>query len=101
MVNNLIYKLEEIDTEMPIFMVVEDSLMNWKKIPKEKYRYNALPRETRIALDSQDKLRWTPFINGRIATTWEDAQGNWIIRISTRYKRPSHVWSATFIEYLL
>jgi len=58
--------------------------MNWPKIPKEKFKYEALPRSTKIALDSQDKLGWEPFIYGRISTDWEDSQEDWLIRLSTR-----------------
>ena len=75
--------------------------MSWPKVPKEKFKYDTLPKETRIALDSQDKLGWKPFIYGRVATTWEDAQEKWLIRLSTRYKRSSQVWSTTLVQQLL
>ena len=100
-VQQLVDKLEEIDTEPFICIVIKDRLMSWPKVPKEKFKYDTLPKETRIALDSQDKLGWKPFIYGRVATTWEDAQEKWLIRLSTRYKRSSQVWSTTLVQQLL
>ena len=75
--------------------------MSWPKVPKEKFKYDALPKETRIALKFQDKLGWKPFIYGRVATTWEDAQEKWLVRLATRYKRSSQVWSNTLVQQLL
>ena len=51
-------------------------------------------------MESQDKLGWKPFIYGRVATTWEDAQYDWLIRLSTRYKRSCRVWSTTLVQQL-
>ena len=42
-VQELIDKLEEIDTEPYICTVIEEQLMNWPKVPKEKFKYGALP----------------------------------------------------------
>lgn len=75
-VQELIDKLEEIDTEPYICTVIEERLMNQPKISRGKFKYDALPKITRIALESQDKLGWKPFIYGRVGTTWEDAQEN-------------------------
>ena len=75
--------------------------MSWPKVPKEKLKYDALRKETRIALESEDRLVWKPFIYGRVTTTWEDAQEKWLIRLSTRYKRSSQVWSTTLVQQLL
>ena len=100
-VQQLVDKLEEIDTEPFICIVIKDRLMSWPKVPKEKFKYDTLPKETRIALESKDKLGWKPFIYGRVATTWEDAQEKWLIRLSTRYKRSSQVWSTTLVQQLL
>ena len=61
-VKGLISKLEDIDIEPVIFMAVEERLMMWLKISKEKYSYNSIPKETRITLESQVKLGWKPFI---------------------------------------
>ena len=67
------------DTEPFICIVIKDRLMSWPKVPKEKLKYDALPKETRIALESQDKLGWKPFIYGRLSITWEDAQEKWLL----------------------
>ena len=64
-VQELVEKLEEIDTEPFICTVMEERLMNWSKVPKEKFKYDALPIPTRIVLESQDKLGWKLFIYGR------------------------------------
>ena len=93
-VQQLLDKLEELDTEPFMCIVIKDRLMSWPKVPKEKFKYDALLTVTRIALESQDKLGWKPFIYGRVATTWEDAQENGLldslqdIKDQARYGQP-------------
>ena len=97
----VIDKLEEIDTEPYICSIIEDRLRTWPRQPKEHFIYDPLPKKTRLAMISQDILGWRPFVYGRLATTWEDAQEEWLIRTATRFKRSSQRWSATVVEYLL
>ena len=99
-VKELIEKLEEINTESYICEVIEQRLLTWPKPPRELFTYDPLPKETRIAMISQDNLGWRAFIFGRTATTWEDAQEKWIIRTATRFKRSSHKWAATLVEQI-
>jgi len=40
-VQQLIDKLEELDTEPFIYIVIKDRLMSWPKLPKEKLKYDA------------------------------------------------------------
>ena len=54
-VQQLIDKLEELDTEPFICIVIKDRLMIWPKVPKDKFKYHALPKEILIALESQDR----------------------------------------------
>ena len=99
-VKELIDKLEEINTEPYICEVIEQRLISWPRRPKESFKHDPLPRATRVALLSQDALGWRPFVYGRIATTWEDAQEKWLIRQGTRYKQSSRNWAATLVEYI-
>ena len=64
-VRQLIDKLEELDNEPFICIVIKDRLMSWLKIHREKFKYDALPTETRISMESQDRLGWNPFIYTR------------------------------------
>ena len=44
------------------------------------------------ALQNQDLVNWTKFIMGRVRKKRDDAQDEWIVRTSTKYKRSSQRW---------
>lgn len=43
-------------------------------------------------LQEQDTINWTHFLMGRFSHKWEDAQKEWIVYMSTKWKRLSHQW---------
>ena len=75
-------------------------LSNWPWKSYNKFKYENIPNETRIAMESKDMVRWRPFIYGRPAVTWKSAHEKWPIRVSTKWKQPSRVWAASLVSGL-
>ena len=100
-VQELISKLETIDTDPAICHVIKNRLLLWPKVPKEQFKYEPISKAIRWALRAQDDFGWIHFIYGRLVTLWEDAQKQWIVKTSTRWKRSSRNWSKKLVIWLI
>ena len=97
-VNKVVESLEDLDTEPNIGLIIKDRLLNWPHQTRfSKFDFTAMPLETRIAMDTQDRLGWTSFIFGRTAHQWQLAQDDWIKRQHTKWKRSSQVWARQLV----
>ena len=100
-VDELIAHLEEKNTEPNICLIIKDRLIAWQNIDKlDKFPYVEMPLETRIAMETQDRLGWRPFVFGRTAEQWQLAQEEWILRQHTRWKASSRAWAGNLVLLL-
>ena len=75
--------------------------MGWQKNDTyDKLPYISMSLETRIAMESQDRLGWRPFVYGRTVEQWQLAQEEWIRRQHTRRKKSSRAWAGNLVLYL-
>ena len=82
-------------------MIIKDRLLAWQNnLRLDKFPYVAMPLETRIAMETQDRLGWKPFVYGRTAEQWQLAQEKWILRQHTRWKQSSRVWAGNLVLQL-
>ena len=61
-VKYLIDKLQPANTEPYIGHALKFRVMRWLKEPKDKFRYDDVPKATIISLQAQYILDWNPFI---------------------------------------
>ena len=97
----LINQLEEKNTEPNICLIIKNRLLAWQNNTRlDKFTYVGMPLETRVAMETQDRLGWKPFIYGRTAEQWQLAQEKWILRQHTRWKQSSRAWAKDLVLYL-
>ena len=92
--------LDRMNTEPYIYKIMENRLLSWPTENVHKFKYDPMPRSTREAMDAQDLLGWKPFIYGRISILWQDAQKEWLIHDSTKWKTSATTWSARVVKEL-
>ena len=66
-----------------------------------KFTFDRIPRKTRIAMEAQDMMGWRAFIVGRMAHSWEEAQHEWSVRDSTRFRGTAQSLSSAIAKGLL
>ena len=82
-------------------MIIKDRLLGWQKKERHsKFQYVKMPLESRIAMETQDRLGWKPFIYGRTAEQWQLAQEKWLRRQHTRWRASSRVWAGNLVRAL-
>ena len=52
-------------------------------------------------MEAQDMMGWRAFIFGRMAHSWEEAQHEWLVRDSTRFRGTAQSWSGAIAKGLL
>ena len=99
-VATLLESLEKMNTEPCIQRIIENRLLAWPRETHHKFIYDEMPGITRQAMEAQDLLGWRAFIYGRTSTLWQDAQKEWIIQDSTKWKITHTTWSANLVKGL-
>ena len=99
-VSNLLESLDNMNTEPFIYKIIENRLLSWPKMRYHKFRYDPMPPLTRQAMEAQDLMGWRPFVYGRISILWQDAQKEWLIQDSTKWKLSHTSWSTGLVKGL-
>ena len=96
----LLENLDKMNTEPYIYRIIENRLLAWPRETYHKFKYDEMPLRTRQAMEAQDLLGWRAFIYGRTSILWQDAQKEWIIHDSTKWKITPASWSANLVKGL-
>ena len=99
-VSILLENLDNMNTEPFIYKIIENRLLSWPKRNHYKFSYDSIPPTTRQAMEAQDLIGWRPFIYGRISVLWQDAQKEWLVHDSTKWKLSYTSWSAGLVKGL-
>ena len=92
--------LDQMNTEPHIYKIIENRLLSWPTTNFHKFKYDPMPSSTRQAMEAQDLLGWRAFIYGRISILWQDAQKEWLVHDSTKWKIPYTSWSVRVVKGL-
>jgi hypothetical protein len=86
-------------TSPAITMVMRSRIQTWMQGSEPRhYHSDELPRLVASALRDQDRIGWSNFMIGRLSDSWTDAQDQWLVQISTRWKRSSARWAKNTVQ---
>jgi hypothetical protein len=85
-------KLEEYRTRSDICRVMLAKLRAWPHTASLSFSGLGLDVSVLDATRYQDHIGWGGFLLGRITGCWRDAQDEWIVLTSTKWKRSSARW---------
>ena len=90
--------LVELRTHPSIITVWKSRLLSWGDSRIFPFTAFSLGVKVYRATNEQDAINWKHFLMGRLSDFWEDAQQEWIVRTSTKWKRSSHTWMIKVIQ---
>ena len=91
-INELEDTLIDLRTNPNIIRAWKSRLLGWQDHHKFPFRQFTLGRTVYSALHEQDAINWSNFLMGRLSKKWKDAQDEWIVMTSTKWKRSSQRW---------
>ena len=75
-----------------IITVWKSRLLGWQDNKRFPFSQFSLEETTHRAINEQDSINWRNFLMGRLSLKWIDAQQEWIVMTSTKWKRSSTRW---------
>jgi hypothetical protein len=85
-------KLEEYCTHPDIRRVVMAKLRAWPHTATLSFQGSGITQTLLDATSYQDQIGWKNFLLGRVTGFWRDAQDEWIVQTSTKWRRSSAKW---------
>ena len=70
-------------------MAWKSRLLGWQDHHQFPFRLFTLRMTVYSALQEKDDINWSNFLMGQMSKKWKDAQDEWIVMTSTKWKRSS------------
>jgi hypothetical protein len=90
--DSLEVKLEDLWTHPDISRIIMAKLRAWPHSDGLSFRGLGLDKTVLAAGAYQDQIGWTNFLLGRLTGFWRDAQDEWIVQTSTKWRQSSARW---------
>ena len=79
-------------TNPAIITVWKSRLLGWQDNKRFPFSQFSLGETTHREINEQDSINWINFLMGRLSSKWIDAQQEWIVMTSTKWKISSTRW---------